>query len=100
MIDATVHPERYHRAMVTLQILYFARLREVLGIERERVVLPEGVATAGELRAWLATRGGAWTTELDPKRQVRIAVNHDLADAAQPLADGDEVALFPPVTGG
>jgi molybdopterin synthase sulfur carrier subunit len=86
--------------MPTVQLLYFARLREVLGIDHERVVLPEGVATAGELRAWLATRGGAWTTELDPKRQVRIAVNHDLADGGHALADGDEVALFPPVTGG
>jgi len=86
--------------MATVQLLYFARLRESLGTERERVVLPDGVATAGELRTWLASRGGAWAAELDPKRQVRIAVNHDLADDAQALAEGDEVALFPPVTGG
>jgi len=86
--------------MVTVQLLYFARLREAFGIERERVVLPDGVATAGELRGWLASRGGAWAVELDARRQVRIAVNQDLAGAGQSLADGDEVALFPPVTGG
>jgi molybdopterin synthase sulfur carrier subunit len=97
---AVARPERYHRDMATVELLYFARLREALGIERERVVLPDGVATAGELRAWLATRGGAWSAELDLKRQVRIAVNHDLADGGLVLADGDEVALFPPVTGG
>lgn len=86
--------------MITVDLLYFARLREALGIERERLVLPEGVATAGQLRAWLATRGDAWAAEFDTRRQLRIAVNQDLADAGQSLADGDEVALFPPVTGG
>ncbi len=97
---AAARPERYDRGMATIDLLYFARLREALGVERERLVLPEGVATAGQLRAWLAARGDAWASELDAKRQVRIAVNQDLAGADQPLADGDEVALFPPVTGG
>ncbi len=87
-------------AMVTVDLLYFARLRETLAIERERLVLPEGVATTGELRAWLAARGGAWACELDARRQVRMAVNQDLAGAGQRLSDGDEVAVFPPVTGG
>jgi sulfur-carrier protein len=86
--------------MVTVELLYFARLREAFGIERERLVLPEGVATTGELRAWLAARGGAWASELDARRQVRMAVNQDLAGAGQRLSDGDEVAVFPPVTGG
>jgi molybdopterin synthase sulfur carrier subunit len=87
-------------AMVTVKLMYFARLREAFGIERERLVLPKGVATTGELRAWLAARGGAWASELDARRQVRMAVNQDLAGAGQRLSDGDEVALFPPVTGG
>jgi molybdopterin synthase sulfur carrier subunit len=99
-MGAAARPRRYHRAMPTVQILFFARLRESLGIERERVVLPDGVLTAGDLRAWLAGRGGAWAHELDPGRLLRIAVNHDLCGEEQVLADGDEVALFPPVTGG
>ncbi len=86
--------------MATVEILYFARLREALGVAREQLTLPAGVGTAGQLRAYLASRGGTWQTEFDPKRPVRIAVNQDLAHAGDPLADGDEVALFPPVTGG
>ncbi len=66
----------------------------------ERLEAPPGVTTVGALRVWLAARGGAWATELAPGRAVRIAVNHDLADADTPIRPGDEVALFPPVTGG
>ena len=52
------------------------------------------------LRTWLAARGGAWATELAPGRAVRIAVNHAVAQPDTPVRPGDEVALFPPVTGG
>jgi molybdopterin synthase sulfur carrier subunit len=86
--------------MPSVDLLYFARLREALGIERERLELPGGVSTAGDLRGFLAGRGDDWGRELDPKRVIRIAVNHDLVDEGRVLADGDEVALFPPVTGG
>ena len=75
-------------------------MRDAFGAATERVVLPPGIATAAELRAWLAARGGAWATELAPGRAVRIAVNHDMARPETPVRAGDEVALFPPVTGG
>ena len=84
----------------TLTLVYLARLRDALGVSTERVALPAGIATAAELRAWLAGRGGAWATELAPGRAVRIAVNHDIAQADTKIRPGDEVALFPPVTGG
>jgi molybdopterin synthase sulfur carrier subunit len=84
----------------TLSLVYLARLREAFGAASERVEAPPGVNTVGALRVWLAARGGAWATELAPGRAVRIAVNHDLADAGTPVRPGDEVALFPPVTGG
>ncbi len=87
-------------ATATLTLVYLARLREVLGRASETIALPGDVGTAGALRAWLASRGGAWAVELAPGRAVRIAVNHELADAATPVCAGDEVALFPPVTGG
>lgn len=61
---------------------------------------PPEVNTVGTLRAWLAGRGGAWAIELAPGRAVRIAVNLDLASSDTPVRPGDEVALFPPVTGG
>lgn len=84
--------------MITL--LYFARLREALGTGREQIALPAGVATLGDLRVYLAQRGGAWAIEMAEGRNLRAAVNQDVAAAAVPLKDGDEVAFFPPVTGG
>jgi len=84
----------------SVSIVYLARLREALGMAGERVELPADVTTAGALRSWLAARGGAFGRELAPGRAVRVAVNHDLASPATPLHAGDEVALFPPVTGG
>ncbi len=87
-------------ATSTVTLVYLARLREAFGTPSERVLPPAGVTTVAGLRAWLATRGGAWATELAPGRAVRIAVNHDLAEPDTPIGPGDEVALFPPVTGG
>ena len=83
-----------------LSLVYLARLRVAFGAASERFEAPPGVTTVGSLRVWLAARGGAWATELAPGRAVRIAVNHDLADAETPVRPGDEIALFPPVTGG
>jgi len=87
-------------SVATFTLVYLARLRESLGTGIERVGPPPNVATAGELRAWLAARGGAWATELAPGRAVRVAVNHELAEADTPVRAGDEIAFFPPVTGG
>lgn len=84
--------------MITL--LYFARLREALGKGGEKLDLPDGVATLRALRAHLARRGGAWATEMAEARNLRAAVNQSVAAADASVADGDEVAFFPPVTGG
>ncbi|MFN3595204.1 MAG: molybdopterin converting factor subunit 1 [Thiobacillaceae bacterium] len=83
-----------------LRVLYFARLREALGIAEESLVLPAAIDTAGALVDWLRARGGAWAAELAEGRAWRLAVNQDLAGPQTRLQDGDEVALFPPVTGG
>jgi len=88
------------RRMATVDLLYFARLRESFGVERERLELPADVLTATQLRAFLAQRGEPWARELGASRVIRIAINQDLVDGAHRLGDGDEVALFPPVTGG
>jgi sulfur-carrier protein len=84
----------------SVTLLYFARLREALGTEREQVTLPESVTDAGTLREHLRQRGGAWATELASGKPIRIAVNQDMAAAGTPLRHGDEIAFFPPVTGG
>ncbi|MGZ8198532.1 MAG: molybdopterin converting factor subunit 1 [Burkholderiales bacterium] len=84
--------------MVT--ILYFARLREALGTGREELALPERVADLAGLRQALARRGAAWAEELGQGRRIRAAVNQDMASDDTAVRDGDEIAFFPPVTGG
>lgn len=81
-------------------LLYFARLREALGSGREQLDLPAGIATLGALRAHLAARGGAWAAEMAEGRNLRAAVNQSVAAADTAVAAGDEIAFFPPVTGG
>ncbi|MCX7672850.1 MAG: molybdopterin converting factor subunit 1 [Thiobacillaceae bacterium] len=83
-----------------LRILYFARLREALGVSAEEPELPVQVATVDALIGWLRARGGVWAVELAEGRAFRVAVNQEMAAPDTPLAAGDEVALFPPVTGG
>ncbi len=83
-----------------VKILYFARLREVLGKAEEELVIPDGVGTIGELAAFLRARGDEWATELGVGKAVRVAVNQDMADADTPVSGGQEIAFFPPVTGG
>jgi molybdopterin synthase sulfur carrier subunit len=83
-----------------ITLLYFARLREALGSGREELVLPSGINTLGALRTHLAQRGEAWAKEMAAGRNLRAAVNQDIATADTPVKDGDEIAFFPPVTGG
>jgi sulfur-carrier protein len=84
--------------MVT--ILYFARLREALETESEELALPAEVRDLEGLRALLIGRGGAWEQELAPSKPVRAAVNQAMVHGNMAVTDGDEVAFFPPVTGG
>lgn len=83
-----------------ITLLYFARLRESLGSAREELALPPGVNTLQALRDHLAARGGAWAEEMAASRKLRAAVNQTLVQGDAPLKAGDEVAFFPPVTGG
>ena len=81
-----------------LSLLYFARLRETLGVESEQ--LDSEAANVAELLAELRQRGQSWALELAADKVFRVAVNQEMAKPDTPLADGDEVAVFPPVTGG
>ena len=83
-----------------VKLLFFARLREDLGVSAEDLRLPADVTTVSSLRAHLMGRGGAWATVLANGKALRVAVNQDMADPATPIKAGDEVAFFPPVTGG
>lgn len=82
---------------MSVQILYFAGLKEKLGVPGESIDLPAGVGTVGGLRDWLVVQGrGALATT----KNLRCAVNQDMAKLDAPIQDGDEIAFFPPVTGG
>lgn len=83
-----------------IELRYFASVREALGVAQEAVEVPDGVATVGDVRAWLSARGGPWAETLAQGRALRMACNHTMTDAAARLTDGCEVAFFPPVTGG
>ncbi|MBI4756291.1 MAG: molybdopterin converting factor subunit 1 [Betaproteobacteria bacterium] len=84
---------------MALKVLYFASLREALGTAAESFQLPAGIATVGALRAHLEARGDAWAA-LGTTRNLRAAVNQRIVGPDACVADGDEVAFFPPVTGG
>ncbi len=84
----------------TLHILYFAWLRERVGMAEERIALPPGVATVGALVEWLRQRSAGHAAAFAMARTVRCAVNQEFADPATKLSPGDEIAFFPPVTGG
>ena len=82
-----------------LNIKYFASLRERLDSGGELLSLPADIATIGQLRGHLAMRGGEWA-RLTAMKNLRCARNQSMADDATAIADGDEIAFFPPVTGG
>ncbi|ABE49530.1 molybdopterin converting factor subunit 1 [Methylobacillus flagellatus] len=82
-----------------IQLLYFARLREALGTESESLHWPEP-ATVSALMQSLATRGGVWEEQFSGNTHLRAAVNQELAPESALVRPGDEVAFFPPVTGG
>lgn len=81
-----------------LRVLYFARLRERLGVAEESVDFAG--SSAADLVAQLRARGGIWAEELGAGRAFRVAVDQDLVALDAALHDGAEVAIFPPVTGG
>ncbi|MEO8537338.1 MAG: MoaD/ThiS family protein [Betaproteobacteria bacterium] len=88
-------------APFAVRVVYLARLHDALGVAGETLTLCETDApTVDTIVATLGRRGGAWADELAPGRAVRFAVNQRIAGRAQTLKDGDEVAIFPPVTGG
>ena len=83
-----------------MKVLYFAWVRQKVGRGEEIVDAPHEVATVGALAEWLKAKGGGYAEAFaDPKR-MRAAVNQDHVGFDAPIRPGDEVAFFPPVTGG
>ena len=94
-------PESAPRA-VRLRLVYLARLREAFASAGEALDVDSGAqpTTVSSIVDALRARGGAFAAELAPGRAVRFAVNHRLVASDAIVGDGDEVAIFPPVTGG
>jgi molybdopterin synthase sulfur carrier subunit len=85
---------------VKLKVLYFASVREKVGKDAEELDVPAGVATVAALRSHLRGRGGSYENAFAEKALLRAAVNQDMVQASARIKAGDEVAFFPPVTGG
>ncbi len=85
---------------MAVRVLYFAWLRERMGHPEESLALPPGVATVGALAEWLRGRDEAGLAAFADLRTVRAAVNQTFSQPGGTVVDGDEVAFFPPVTGG
>jgi len=82
-----------------LRVLFFASLREQLGVAEQAIDVPVP-ATVGALVTQLRARGETWSEVLAAGKRWRVAVNQDMATLETPLKSGDEIAIFPPVTGG
>ena len=84
---------------MSIKVLYFASLRETLGYAHETLTLPGTIDTVAALLRHLAKRGGAWEA-LQEGGNVRAAINQEMVGPEAPVRDRDEIAFFPPVTGG
>lgn len=83
-----------------MKLLYFAWLKTKTGVSEETVSPPAEVGTVADLLAWLKERGPGFAEAFSDTEALRVAVNQEYAELTDPVAAGDEVALFPPVTGG
>ncbi|MGY4026367.1 molybdopterin synthase sulfur carrier subunit [Aeromonas rivuli] len=80
-----------------IKVLFFAQVRELVGCDE--LSLPCDYASAEDLRSALCVRGDKWALALESGKLL-VAINQTLVPLTTALADGDEVAFFPPVTGG
>jgi len=86
-----------------ITLRFFASVREQLGCAEQTVELPADVTTTGQVRDWLIARGGVWAEALSHDRPLRTAYRQTMCEASEQLIlDGSiqEIAFFPPVTGG
>ncbi|MES1982045.1 MAG: MoaD/ThiS family protein [Pseudomonadota bacterium] len=82
-----------------IQLLYFGRPADHLGIAQEHADVPDHLTTLAELLAWLRLRGGIWQQELADHR-IRCAVNQEFCELTAAISPDDEIAFFSPISGG
>ncbi|MBL4866188.1 MAG: molybdopterin converting factor subunit 1 [Pseudomonadales bacterium] len=83
-----------------ISVLYFARIREALGKDKESIEYESSLSNVQALKQRLMERGEVWRSALGGDKGVLVAVNQEMAGMEHSLDDGDEVAFFPPVSGG
>lgn len=83
-----------------MKILYFAWLRTEIGMGEETAVPPSEIATAGALLEWIAELSPRHAAAFAKRDSIRVAINQEFAELDTPIGDAQEVAFFPPVTGG
>ncbi|GHF23188.1 molybdopterin synthase sulfur carrier subunit [Kordiimonas sediminis] len=83
-----------------MKILYFAWMRERIGTGEETLTKPETVHTIQDLITYLSTRGEGYAAAFEVHMLIRAAINEEHATLDSPVTDQDEIAFFPPVTGG
>jgi len=83
-----------------MKLLYFAWVRAKIGLAEENVEPPSGVTTVGDLLDWLCSRGPNFAAALSNRQLVKVAVNQEYAALDWAIKPSDEIAVFPPVTGG
>ena len=83
-----------------MQLLYFGWVRSKIGISGETLDPPAGVADVRGLIGWLQDRGDGYSEAFADLSVIRVAVNQEMAELDASIAAGDEIALFPPMTGG
>lgn len=83
-----------------MKLIYFAWVRERIGVAEEDIELPAEVRTAGDLLHWLRGRGDGYAEALQDPKVIRVAVNQEHVDHGEPISGAREIALFPPMTGG
>ncbi len=83
-----------------MKLIYFAWVRERVGKTEEQIDPPAGVATVGELMAWLARRGEEYAHAFDNPKVIRAAIDRSHVRADAKIEGAAEIAFFPPMTGG
>jgi len=83
-----------------VKLLYFASLREALDKDSEQLSLPAEITTVAQLKDHLAARGEQWKASFTADTSLLVSVNQQMAQAETAISDTDEIAFFPPVTGG
>lgn len=83
-----------------MKVLYFAWMRQHIGVSNEDIELPDSVSTVDEMVNWLTARGNGYAKAFDKREVIRAAVNQEYVQFDHAISDDDEIAFFPPVTGG